>query len=673
MSPARVAARVVVLLALACGAGACGVTYSNAAGPVLFSLTLSSGTLAPHFHPNRTVYTVGPAVLASSVTVTPIAEVSTATITVNGMPTASGAASPPIALALGITQVTVLVSVAGDTRTTTYTLAIDRTSADLAQLTASAGELAPDFDAATSAYVAGGALLPGATTITATTADPGATLEVDGVAAASGVPSAPVALPLGLTTAVVKATARDGTTRTTTVALDRGLPGQQAYVKASNTGADDNFGQAVAVSGDTLVVGAPSEDGDAVGVNGVQTNDGRVDSGAVYVFVRVAGVWTQQAYLKASNPDPADFFGASVAISGDTLVVGAPREDSLATGVGGDETSNASVDSGAAYVFVRSGTSWAQQAYLKSSVVNGDARFGRRVAVSGDTAVVSTTAAGPLTGAVVVFSRSGTAWSHQGTFQGLNTEPADQFGESVDISGDTIVVGAPFEESSATGVNGDGADNGAIEAGAAYVFTRTGGLWSQQAYLKASNTGEFDQFGVSVAISGDTIVVGAYLEASLATGVNGDQLTDALAGGSGAAYVFKRTGGAWSQQAYLKSSNNPGTERFGWRVAISADTIAVGAPQEGGSSTGVGGDQVTQLAGQSGAVYVFARTGAAWAQQAYVKASNAEAGDQFGDHLALEGGTLAVGSIFEASNALGVNGDASNNLALSSGAVYVLR
>jgi hypothetical protein len=163
---------------------------------------------------------------------------------------------------------------------------------------------------------------------------------------------------------------------------------QQAYLKASNAEADDQFGFSVAISGDTLVVGAWGEDSSATGVNGNQSDNSAGSSGAAYVFVRSGTTWTQQAYLKASNAAGDDGFGCSVAISGDTVVVGAANEDSSATGVNGDGTNNGSNGSGAAYVFVRSGTSWSQQAYLKASNTDVGDAFGTKVAISGDTLVV---------------------------------------------------------------------------------------------------------------------------------------------------------------------------------------------------------------------------------------------------------------------------------------------
>jgi carbonic anhydrase/acetyltransferase-like protein (isoleucine patch superfamily) len=392
------------------------------------------------------------------------------------------------------------------------------------------------------------------------------------------------------------------------------------YLKASNTDGGDAFSRSVALSGDTLAVGAHLEDSDATGVNGVQGSNAARNSGAVYVFTRSGGAWSQQAYLKASNTGASDQFGRSVALSGDTLAVGAYGEDSDATGVNGDQGSNAAFASGAVYVFTRSGGAWSQQAYLKAS----------------------------------------------------NTGVNDFFGWSVALSGDTLAVGAHQEASAATDVNGDQSSNAAENSGAVYVFTRSGGAWSQQAYLKASNTDATDYFGFSVALSGDTLAVGARSEGSAATGVNGDQSSNAALN-SGAVYVFTRSGGAWSQQAYLKASTTGAGDEFGRSVALSGDTLAVGAYGEDSDATGVNGDQSSNSAYNSGAVYVFTRSGGAWSQQAHLKASTTGAGDQFGRSVALSGDTLAVGTYGEDSDATGVNGDQSSNAFANSGAVYVTR
>jgi hypothetical protein len=380
----------------------------------------------------------------------------------------------------------------------------------------------------------------------------------------------------------------------------------QAYLKASNPGGfhdagwyeGDHFGYSVAISGDTVVVGAPYEASSASGINGDQNNDSVPIAGAAYVFVRSGTNWTQQAYLKASNAQ-GDYFGWSVAISGDTAVVGAVWEASSATGVNGNQYDNSAPSSGAAYVFVRSGTSWTQQAYLKASNTQRDAHFGISVAMSVDTVVVGafredsngTGVNGNQSdntaynsGAAYVFARSGTNWAQQAylkatshteapepPYQPGGVEPhpdyyGDFFGYSVAVSGDTVVVGAFEEDSSATGVNGDASDNSARDSGAAYVFVRSHTNWTQEAYLKASNTEAGDQFGGSVAVSGDTVVVGA----AVRYGRRGAPL--------GAAYVFGRNGTTWSQQADLQAYDPFERSNFGYAVALSGDTAVVGAP-----------------------------------------------------------------------------------------------
>jgi hypothetical protein len=226
------------------------------------------------------------------------------------------------------------------------------------------------------------------------------------------------------------------------------------------------------------------------------------------------------------------------------------------------------------------------------------------------------------------------------------------------------------EDSNATGVNGDEDDHSAFGAGAAYVFVRNGTTWTQQAYLKASNTDVFDSFGSSVTVSGDTAVVGALVEASNATGVNGDQ-SDNSAIRAGAAYVFGRNGTIWSQQAYLKASNTDAGDQFGVSVAVSGETVVVGASAEASKATGVNGDQTDDSAILAGAAYFFVRNGTTWSQEAYLKASNTDASDSFGFSVAASGDTAVVGAIGESSKAAGINGDQSDNSAFGAGAAYV--
>ena len=461
----------------------------------------------------------------------------------------------------------------------------------------------------------------------------------------------------------------------------------EAYLKASNTDFNDQFGYSVSLSGDTLAVGAYWEDSNATGVNGSQSDNSVSNSGAVYIFTRSGRTWSQQAYLKASNTDARDNFGYSVSLSGDTLAVGADGESSNATGVNGSQSDNSASKSGAVYVFTRSGTTWSQQAYLKASNTGAYDQFGDSVSLSGDTLAVGadgedSSATGvngsqsdnsvSNSGAVYVFTRSGTTWSQQAYLKASNTGASDLFGDSVSLSGDTLAVGARFEDSSATGVNGSQSDNSAIDSGAVYVFTRSGTTWSQQAYLKASNTDTDDSFGRSVSLSGDTLAVGVYGEDSSATGVNGSQSDNSLSN-SGAVYIFTRSGRTWSQQAYLKASNTDAGDLFGYSVSLSGSRLAVGAIYEDSSATGVNGSQSDNSAIDSGAVYVFTRSGTTWSQQAYLKASNTDASDEFGSSVSLSGDTLAVGADGEDSSVMGVNGDQNDSSAGRSGAVYVRR
>ena len=474
---------------------------------------------------------------------------------------------------------------------------------------------------------------------------------------------------------------------------------QQVYIKASNTDARDGFGRVLALDGDTMVVAAPFEDSSATGINGDQSNDPsdpiRFDAGAAYVFVRDGDSWSQQAYLKASNTDTGDDFGSSVSISGDTIVIGARGEASNTTGVNGGQSDNSWPNAGAAYVFVRNGTTWSQQAYLKASNTDAFDNFGTAVAVSGDTIVVSATSedslatgvngdqgngpiSNPNTGAAYVFVRDEFgSWTQQAYLKASNTDIRDGFGSSVSISGETIVVGALSESS---GDASNELDNSEVAAGAAYVFVRNEATWSQQAYLKASSPDEDDQFGASVSISGDTIVVGSDGEDSDAIGINGDD-SDNSRPNSGAAYVFFRSGTTWSQQAYLKASNADSIfdkdaddfngDRFGQSVSISGDTIIVGADSEDSNATGVNGDQLDNSLFGAGAAYVFVRNESNWSQRAYLKASNPDVQDVFGQAVSISGDTVVVGTNLEDSSATGVDGNQDDNSASAAGAAYV--
>ena len=319
---------------------------------------------------------------------------------------------------------------------------------------------------------------------------------------------------------------------------------QQTTIVPSDPIRSSSFGYSVAIDGDTAVVGAWS-----------QSNSNGTGAGAVYVFTRSVSTWTQQAKLLASDAagtaQANDNFGISVAIDGDTIAVGAVGAESK----------------GAAYIYTRSGTSWTEQAKLLPSDLLGSDNFGCSVSISGDTAVVGSKwqdTGGSNAGAAYTFVRSGVTWTQQSKIQASDKEAGDQFGYSVAIDGDTVVVGAPYE------------DTVASDAGAAYIFIRSGTTWTEQAKIQDDIPTLGDRFGWSVAISGDTVVVGNYLDD-----------TDALAN-NGSACIFTRSGSTWSQRATLLASDKESYDQFGTSVAIDVDTAIIGAPNEdtGGSNAG---------------------------------------------------------------------------------------
>ena len=471
------------------------------------------------------------------------------------------------------------------------------------------------------------------------------------------------------------------------------------YFKASNAQTDDLFGYAVALSanGQVMAVGAPEESSSATGVNGDQTDNSMEGAGAVYVFTRDDGGWTQQAYLKASNPDFRDYFGIELALSADgrTLAVASPNESSAATGIDGDQSDNSARLSGAVYVFTQDEAGWSQQAYIKASNAGKGDEFGTSVALSADGKLLAvgayaegSSATGidgdqanndaPASGAVYVFGNSGGTWSQQAYIKASNAQSNDYFGDRIALSADggTLAVGAYSESSAATGIDGDQSDNTASHSGAVYVFTQVDGIWSQQAYIKASNAEAYDFFGETLVLSadGDTLAVGATGEDSAATGSDGDQF-DNTANTSGAVYVYSRSSDIWSQHAYIKASNSEAHDNFGTQVALSGDgtVLAVGASYEDSGATGINGDQADNSVPSSGATYLFTQRDGVWSQQAYIKAPNAQIDDGFGINLALsgDGETLAVGAWFEGSAATGINGDQTDNSATDSGAVYL--
>jgi FG-GAP repeat protein len=404
-----------------------------------------------------------------------------------------------------------------------------------------------------------------------------------------------------------------------------------------------DFGSSVSISGDTVVVGAPREDG-ASGA----------DTGAVYVFVRSGAVWTEQQKLVAADEPAGDLFGISLAVSGDTVLVGAQGDGSAA---------------GAAHVFVRAGTSWTEQQKLVPSDGAAGDSFGAAVSLDGDIAVIGAygddTAAGANAGSAWVFARAGSIWSEQQELLASDAAADDGFGSAVSISDDTAVVGAALDD------NALGADSGA-----AYVFVRSGAVWAEQQKLLASDGGAADQLGSAVSVFGDTVALGAsgadgpaadagaayvfvraagvWSEQQKVAGrdpADGDQLGFAVAvsadilfagapladapGGldAGRAYAFVRSGTLWTQEAGLLGADRPNLDSFGLAVSLAGDTAAVGVPID----ATVGGTG-------AGSVYVFARSGSTWTEQQKLLAADGAQQDYLGTSVAIDGDTLAAGA-----------------------------
>jgi drug/metabolite transporter superfamily protein YnfA len=425
------------------------------------------------------------------------------------------------------------------------------------------------------------------------------------------------------------------------------LSAPQDYLKASNAQGADIFGYSVAIDGDTMVVGAPLEDS-----NGSSPADNSAESaGAAYVFVRTNGIWIQQAYLKASNAETKDYFGASVAIAGDTVIIGASGE----AGNGSSPADNSAAFAGAAYVFVRSGAVWTQQAYLKAANAEESDRFGSSVAISGDAVAggawgEDSNGSSPAdnsteyAGATYVFVRNGAVWSQQDYLKAEDPQFGAFFGSAVAISGDTVVVGAAWEDN--PGINPP--DN---DAGAVHVFVRGGTkTWSLQAHLVIANSWYYTYFGTAVA--GDTLVIGA----------PGEGGTSSPAYQAGAAYVFVRSGTVWHKQTFLQASAPEEYNYFGSSVAISGDTVAVGAPYHWSVPWPFDG------VNDAGIAYVFDHYESGWRWRATLTAANAEEYDSFGDAIAISGDTVVVGATSEDSD----GSSPANNTALDAGAAYAI-
>ncbi len=359
---------------------------------------------------------------------------------------------------------------------------------------------------------------------------------------------------------------------------------------ASDGGANDQLGRSVAVNGDTAVVGASQDD------------DNGSNSGSAYVFRFNGSTWEQEQKLLPSNGASGDRFGYAVALSGDTVIVGAWGDNDLG------------VDSGSAYVYRFDGSSWVQEQQLHASKGETTDRFGYTVAFSGDTVIIGTPGdddAGPDSGSAFVyrFDQRESSWVEVQKLLAPDAEPGDNFGGAVASAGTAVVIGTPFDDDHGT------------DSGAAYVFRFDGSTWILEQKLNAAAGAAGDNFGHSVAVSGDTIVAGAWYN-------------DDTASNAGSAYVFRFEDSTWIEEQKLLASDGADDNLFGTAVAVRSGTVIIGARNDNDNNP---------LAG-SAYVYHFNPDGSQWIEEQKLLASVGTPGDQFGSSVAISGDTVVIGA-----------------------------
>ncbi len=342
---------------------------------------------------------------------------------------------------------------------------------------------------------------------------------------------------------------------------------QEAKLTASDGSTGSFCGASVAIDGDYAIVGAFFAS----------------IKGAADIYKRTGTTWTQQARLNASDGANGDQFGNSVSISGEYAIVSAHTHNG---------------NKGAAYIFKRTDTTWAQETAITAADTVTVDLFSFSVSLQNDTTLIGALWAENGTGAAYVFTRSGTTWTQQAKLTTSDGASGDAFGCSVSLDGDSAIIGAQYAHEA---------------SGSAYVFTHSGSTWTQQAKLTASNPAPNNQFGISVSISGDSAIVG-----------EGGNLST-----TGYAHFFSRTGSNWVQQAKLNGSGSHIGDGFGWSVSIDGTYAIAGAP---------GGDYY------NGSAYIFRHTGTTWVEEAKLAHSDPVPGDFLGYSVAIDKGSAISGA-----------------------------
>jgi hypothetical protein len=346
---------------------------------------------------------------------------------------------------------------------------------------------------------------------------------------------------------------------------------QQAKLTASDGAINDVFGCSVSIQGEYAAVGAYGDDS---------------NRGSVYIFKRTGTSWTRTTKLSATDGETDSYFGCSVAIDGEYAIIGAYGDDN---------------NMGSVYIYKRSAESWSQEAKLTASDSTIDSYFGCSVAIDGEYAVIGAYGDDSNMGSAYIFNRTGVSWSQVTKLTSLDGTSNDFFGSSVSIDGEYVVIGAKGDDD-----NGD-------KSGSAYVFKRTGTNWSQEDKLNALDGTANDVFGSSVSINGEYTIVGAY----------GDDSN------MGSAYIFKRTGTSWSQEAKLTALDGETDDCFGNSVLIDGEYVVIGAFSDDNNM---------------GSAYIFKRTATSWSEQAKLTASDGAANDDFGCSVSLDGEYVVIGA-----------------------------
>jgi len=633
----------------------------------LSGLTVSPGTLEPAFDRDTRDYQVGPVVFPDGeVAITVTAEDPAASIRVNATDVTSGD-TVSIPVGIGTTTANVVVRAPDESRRRTYTVVFDGTSARLSELVTLAGTLRPSFDPDIPSYRVRVPRLTSQAELVATSADPMATITIDGEVVESGVTSQRIPLaPASRTTVEVTCTARDGeTVDEYEVLYDGAQFAEVALAKADPVVAGDRFGSAMAVFDGRVAVGISDEDSDGSD----RLDDSVANSGAVVLLSETAeDVFEEEAYLKAASPAPGDRFGLAVDIDGDTLVVGAP----------GRAAPGPIPRAGAVFVFTLVEDAWVEQSVLFASNPGENDMFGTSVGIDGNRVIVgapgeASDGSGPDVddavgaGAAYVFEREGTTWSEVAYLKADNARAGALFGSSVDVYLERVAVGAPGEATEQVDEPEEPVEFTAPNSGAVYVFEPVDGGYAQVSFIKGSPIDDGDQLGTDVSMFEQTIVAGAPGDDASGIGSRDDAAVD-----SGAAYVFTADlDGVWTEQAFLKANAvslgfTLAGDRFGTRVDLVENTVLIGAPGEDGDGTNEENDGLPD----SGAAYSFRRLGGVgWDRIAYLKASNAGPMDRFGEEVATDGGLFAVGAPAEDS----VADDPDSDGATDAGAIYLFK